>query len=48
MGRGAQEEKITMRLKLGSLAIAAGLLMGGPALADCSTEVAVAVNAQGK
>lgn len=37
-----------MRLKLGSLAIAAGLLMGGPALADCSTEVAVAVNAQGK
>ncbi len=37
-----------MRLKLGTIAIAAGMAVAGPALADCSTEVAIAVNSQGK
>lgn len=39
-----------MRLKLGSLALGLTIaaLAGGPVLADCSTEVAVAVNSQGK
>lgn len=37
-----------MRLKLGTLAIAIGMAAAGPALADCSTEVALAVNSQGK
>lgn len=37
-----------MRLKMGTLAIALGVLASGPALADCSTEVALAVNSQGK
>lgn len=36
-----------MRLKLGMIAIAIGGL-AGPAAADCSTEVAIAVNSQGK
>jgi hypothetical protein len=38
-----------MRLKVGLAAAAlAGVLSAGPALADCSTEVALAVNSQGK
>ncbi|WP_295559580.1 hypothetical protein [uncultured Hyphomicrobium sp.] len=37
-----------MRLKLVPIAIALGALAAGPALADCSTEVALAVNSQGK
>lgn len=37
-----------MRLQLGTIAIALGVLAAGPALADCSTEVALAVNSQGK
>ena len=37
-----------MRLKIGTFAVALGLLAAGPALADCSTEVALAVNSQGK
>ncbi|MCC7253985.1 hypothetical protein [Hyphomicrobium sp.] len=37
-----------MRLTLGSIAIVLGSLAAGPALADCSTEVALAVNSQGK
>jgi hypothetical protein len=37
-----------MRSKLGTLAVAIGLLAAGPAFADCSTEVALGVNSQGK
>ena len=37
-----------MRLKSGVLALAMGLATTAPALADCSTEVALAVNSQGK
>jgi len=37
-----------MRSTLGIIAIAAGMLAASPALADCSTEVALAVNSQGK
>lgn len=37
-----------MRYKIGASAIALGLLAATPALADCSKEVAVAVNSQGK
>lgn len=37
-----------MRAKLGPLALALGVLAAQPALADCSTEVALAVNSQGK
>lgn len=37
-----------MRSKLSAAAIAVSLLAGTPALADCSTEVALAVNSQGK
>lgn len=37
-----------MRAKLGPLALALGVLAAHPALADCSTEVALAVNSQGK
>jgi hypothetical protein len=37
-----------MRLKSPILAFAFGALAAGPALADCSTEVALAVNSQGK
>lgn len=37
-----------MRLHTGVLAVALGVLWAAPALADCSTEVALAVNAQGK
>lgn len=37
-----------MRLKLGIFAIAVGVLATGSAHADCSTEVALGVNAQGK
>jgi hypothetical protein len=38
----------TMRFKLGTLVLAATAMAGGPAFADCSTEVALAVNSQGK
>ena len=37
-----------MRLKSGVLALAMGLATTAPALADCSTEVALAVNSEGK
>jgi hypothetical protein len=37
-----------MRTKLSAAAIVLGVLAGGPAFADCSTEVALAVNSQGK
>jgi hypothetical protein len=37
-----------MRAKLGPLALVLGVLAAHPALADCSTEVALAVNSQGK
>ncbi|WP_072391354.1 hypothetical protein [Hyphomicrobium sp. CS1GBMeth3] len=37
-----------MRLKSGLIALAAGIVAASPALADCSTEVALAVNSQGK
>lgn len=37
-----------MRLKSGALALAMGLATAAPAFADCSTEVALAVNSQGK
>jgi hypothetical protein len=37
-----------MRSKLSAFGVALGLLAAGPAFADCSTEVALAVNSQGK
>ncbi len=37
-----------MRLKSGLLVLACGLVAAAPAYADCSTEVALAVNSQGK
>jgi hypothetical protein len=41
-------EEYTMRLKSGLLVLVCGLVATAPAYADCSTEVALAVNSQGK